>query len=201
MAKAKIKVQTSCRDCAMCTGNMLTGIGRSMGRAGANVATLGLAAVVRRHCKACDHAMSEHRGQLQNLPAEQAAAAVNPARWVPVGDGRNRWWDGEHWTDYHVANPSDVQEIEAAMSGLADGPPRWRQQPDGRFRWWGGVTFSDEYTRDPTGEIEYTQAAPAITASGGGGRADEIVKLAELHDAGVLTDEEFTAAKRRALGI
>lgn len=34
-----------------------------------------------------------------------------------------------------------------------------------------------------------------------GGAADELSKLAELHAAGVLTDQEFAAAKARALGL
>ena len=37
-------------------------------------------------------------------------------------------------------------------------------------------------------------AAPADTAS-------ELSKLAQLHDAGALTDDEFTAAKSKLLGI
>ncbi|MCR1984060.1 DUF4429 domain-containing protein [Cellulosimicrobium cellulans] len=37
----------------------------------------------------------------------------------------------------------------------------------------------------------------AVSASG----ADEVARLAELHAAGHLSEEEFTAAKRRALGI
>ena len=37
-------------------------------------------------------------------------------------------------------------------------------------------------------------------ASGGGGAADEIAKLADLRDKGVITDAEFQAAKAKALG-
>ena len=31
--------------------------------------------------------------------------------------------------------------------------------------------------------------------------ADEVVKLVELHKSGALSDEEFAAAKRKALGV
>lgn len=42
---------------------------------------------------------------------------------------------------------------------------------------------------------------PEPQLAGPGSHADELAKLAELHAAGVLTDEEFRAAKSRALGI
>ena len=36
--------------------------------------------------------------------------------------------------------------------------------------------------------------------AGGGGSADEIAKLAELHSAGKLTDDEYAQAKAKAIG-
>lgn len=44
-------------------------------------------------------------------------------------------------------------------------------------------------------------APEAPAAAPAGGAAAELTKLAELHAAGVLTDEEFAAAKARALGL
>jgi hypothetical protein len=41
---------------------------------------------------------------------------------------------------------------------------------------------------------------PAAAAASAGG-ADEVTRLVELHAAGHLSDEEFTAAKRQALGL
>jgi len=41
---------------------------------------------------------------------------------------------------------------------------------------------------------------PSATPTSDGSLADEMRKLAELHDAGVLADEEFAAAKQRLLG-
>lgn len=38
------------------------------------------------------------------------------------------------------------------------------------------------------------------TAGGGGSSAEEIAKLAELHQSGKLTDDEYARAKARALG-
>lgn len=37
-------------------------------------------------------------------------------------------------------------------------------------------------------------------AGSGGGTADELAKLAELHNAGTLSDEEYSAAKAKAIG-
>lgn len=42
--------------------------------------------------------------------------------------------------------------------------------------------------------VRPTDARPASTAEG-------LARLVELHDAGKLTDEEFAAAKRQALGL
>lgn len=47
---------------------------------------------------------------------------------------------------------------------------------------------------------QMTASSPASGASGGVG-VDDLTKLAELHVAGVLTDEEFAAAKAKALGL
>ncbi len=45
------------------------------------------------------------------------------------------------------------------------------------------------------------QAAPAAAAPPAGGVDAELKKLADLHKQGVITDEEFAAAKKKALGI
>jgi hypothetical protein len=48
-------------------------------------------------------------------------------------------------------------------------------------------------------EAAVAQAAPAPAAAAD--PSEQLKKLAELHDAGVLTDEEFAASKKKALGI
>ena len=42
-------------------------------------------------------------------------------------------------------------------------------------------------------------SAATVTASSGGSVADELAKLAQLRDSGVLTEEEFAAQKARLL--
>lgn len=49
--------------------------------------------------------------------------------------------------------------------------------------------------------LEQKSAPSPAPATNGGSSVDELKNLAELHAAGVLTDEEFAAAKARILGI
>lgn len=42
---------------------------------------------------------------------------------------------------------------------------------------------------------------PSTTETANGVAVDDLTKLAELHVAGVLTDEEFASAKAKALGL
>jgi hypothetical protein len=44
---------------------------------------------------------------------------------------------------------------------------------------------------------QYVAPPPAST----GGEIDELSRLAQMHDSGVLTDDEFTAAKAQLLGM
>ncbi len=46
-------------------------------------------------------------------------------------------------------------------------------------------------------QAEYIKS---VAGTGGGGTAEELEKLAKLHDSGVLTDEEFAAQKAKLLG-
>ena len=196
MPKA-VKVQMGCRDCRMCTGNVFTGAGRSMGRGAANVATLGVAALARKTCKQCGHPMSEHpRPAAQPVAASEARGAQAETGvegwWSPQADGRHRWWNGERWTDYYTNYPNDPAAVRKAMSALAANPPRWVVQDDGRERWWAGLGWIDDY------KVQLAAIEPVSTAPSA---ADEIKKLSDLHTAGVLTDDEFAAAKKKLLGI
>ncbi len=186
---AKLKVQTACRDCSMCTGHAFTGAGRSLGRGAADLATLGVAHLARRSCKMCGHPMSEH--QAQGTPMV-AIGDSNPPRWVRQEDRRYRWWNGECWTDYHTNYPTDAASVTSAMAAFVDNPPKWIKQDDGRLRWWAGENFTDDWKDDPTVEAELG-SAPKVSV------ADEIRKLAELHREGLLTDDEFADAKKRVL--
>lgn len=63
-------------------------------------------------------------------------------------------------------------------------------------------------TREHTQHVNYTGAPPVAmqvqspsATPAPSGPAEQITKLAELHQAGILTDEEFAAAKAKALGL
>ena len=58
---------------------------------------------------------------------------------------------------------------------------------------------SQDYQDEPQEEVPPAPPPPAPTS--GESETDEIQRLAELHDAGTLTDDEFAAAKAKALGI
>jgi len=47
---------------------------------------------------------------------------------------------------------------------------------------------------------EYAPAPPPPAPTSGASEMDELQQLAEMHDAGTLTDDEFAAAKAKILG-
>jgi hypothetical protein len=49
-------------------------------------------------------------------------------------------------------------------------------------------------------QLAAQQSAPVPAASAGGIDLEQLKKLGELHTAGILTDEEFAAAKAKLLG-
>lgn len=55
----------------------------------------------------------------------------------------------------------------------------------------------DAYQDEQISDLQAQQAQPAPTPSPD---LDELQKLAELHEEGALTDEEFEAQKKRVLG-
>lgn len=62
-----------------------------------------------------------------------------------------------------------------------------------------GRTDQGAYNRSVQDRFQATKQVPAPTPTDASTAADRVEKLAELHAAGVLTDEEFAAAKARAL--
>lgn len=50
-------------------------------------------------------------------------------------------------------------------------------------------------------EAHAADAAPSVPPASGGDDLDQLQKLADLHAAGILTDEEFAAKKAQILGL
>lgn len=50
-------------------------------------------------------------------------------------------------------------------------------------------------------EADAADAAPSVPSASGGDDLDQLQKLADLHAAGILTDEEFAAKKAQILGL
>jgi Short C-terminal domain len=90
--------------------------------------------------------------------------------------------------------------------------PLVRRRPLARAAMVGGVGYAAGKRRARAQEQETQQAAPPEqiqadqeSAQGGGGgmsemdRIDALKKLGELHDSGVLTDEQFEAEKEKLI--
>jgi hypothetical protein len=75
--------------------------------------------------------------------------------------------------------------VGAATAGVAYHAGKRRAQQD---------QYEQEAAEAPT---TYVAPAPATT----GGEIDELSRLAQMHASGVLTDDEFAAAKAQLLGI
>ena len=62
----------------------------------------------------------------------------------------------------------------------------------------------DEFNQEAAAAYQATQAPPPSAPAPAGPAPDtiaELERLSRLHESGALTDQEFTAAKARALGI
>jgi hypothetical protein len=63
---------------------------------------------------------------------------------------------------------------------------------------------ADEAPQDQYGQQQYAppqqQAPPPAAPSGGPSMADQLQQIAALHQQGVLSDDEFAAAKAKLLG-
>ncbi|MFN8197535.1 MAG: SHOCT domain-containing protein [Nakamurella multipartita] len=87
---------------------------------------------------------------------------------------------------------AEAQEYEQQQSAPEQQPqyqdPQYQQQP--------------QYQQPQYQQPQYQQPAPPAAAPAGGSNiADEIQRLASLKEQGILSDDEFAAAKAKLLGI
>lgn len=83
--------------------------------------------------------------------------------------------------------------VGAATTGAAYRAGRRRSEED-RFDQEASAAYPATREQPPA---QYVAPAPAST----GGEVDELSRLAQMHDSGALSDDEFAAAKAQLLGL
>jgi hypothetical protein len=77
--------------------------------------------------------------------------ATQPAPgWYDDGTGKQRWWDGFHWTDQYIDLREPDTQLRTDAGPAASGPaqPGWYDDQRGRTRWWDGRRW--------TGQVRYS---------------------------------------------
>ena len=82
--------------------------------------------------------------------------------------------------------------VGAAAAGVAYHAGQRRAEQD-QYNQEAAVPYTNQTEPPPP---EYVAPAPAST----GGEVDELSRLAQMHESGTLTDDEFAAAKAQLLG-
>jgi hypothetical protein len=83
---------------------------------------------------------------------------------------------------------------------------RWAQQDQSAYppQQYPPQQYAPQYAAPPPPQYAPPQYAPqqyAPAAPSAGSDLDTLTKMAQLHDQGVLTDEEFAAEKKKILGL
>lgn len=141
-----------------------------------------------------------------------------PAAWLadPTGRHQLRYWNGSAWTDY--VSDAGQQSTDPVSGGGAPQQQQGGNWTDKVAGWGQQAAAATSSAVDSAADAWNRQgqanaaAAPAATpaqpapspataanAAETSSIADQLHKLAELRDRGVLTDEEFQAQKARIL--
>lgn len=122
--------------------------------------TLGTATVVG----AARNKKARRRSDETQASSVQAAETTSaPAGWYDAGAGRQRWWDGQKWTDHFQADPR-----------YASAPPGWYDDGLGRQRWWDGF----EWTAHFQASQAIVVAPPVATSASAPGSPPRDVEVA-----------------------
>lgn len=69
-----------------------------------------------------------------------------PPGWYDDGSGRQRWWDGERWSNDVIDLREDLPVLrnDAGPANAPAAPAGWHEV-DGRQRWWDGRQWTNAY--------------------------------------------------------
>ncbi|HEV7757624.1 MAG TPA: SHOCT domain-containing protein [Acidimicrobiales bacterium] len=84
--------------------------------------------------------------------------------------------------------------VGAATAGVAYHAGRRRSEQD-QYNQQASAAYTA--SQGPPAPVQYVAPAPVST----GGEVDELSRLAQMHDSGALSDDEFVAAKTQLLGL
>ncbi|HEY3142088.1 MAG TPA: SHOCT domain-containing protein [Acidimicrobiales bacterium] len=87
--------------------------------------------------------------------------------------------------------------VGAATAGVAYHAGKRRVEQDQYNQQAADAYAASQSQPAPAPPPQYVAPPPAST----GGEVDELSRLAQMHDSGALTDDEFTAAKSSLLGL
>ena len=127
----------------------------ALGGALAGLALVGLTIGVAAAVGSVREKKARRRQEEARVVSAQPAAIISaPAGWYDIGSGRQRWWDGQAWTEHFQADPRS-----------AAAPAGWYDDGSGRQRWWDGQAWTGHFQADPR-----SVAAPAGWYDDGSGR-------------------------------
>jgi hypothetical protein len=87
--------------------------------------------------------------------------------------------------------------VGAATAGVAYHAGRRRSEQDQFDQQASAAYIATQDPPPPAPPVQYVAPAPVST----GGEVDELSRLAQMHDSGALSDDEFAAAKTQLLGL
>jgi outer membrane murein-binding lipoprotein Lpp len=100
---------------------------------------------------------------------------------------------GAYMAGKHMANKANQQAADEDYQNQRIDQLEQQQQPQGQY---GQQQNAPQQQDAPPPQ----QAPPPAAPAGGSSVADQLQQIATLHQQGVLSDDEFTAAKAKILG-
>ena len=217
------RVQTGCANCRRCTNSALGEGTRRASRGASAILTLGGSELVMagtRNCRACGHKLSLHREVAVDLPSAPSPTR-SPTAEQPWNVDPQRSSDTADQLDRKASKLEDKAgrlEAEAATCDETTGlgrmnaknkrgmARRYREEAARKRR--SAARYRHELNERasvPFESIQGSLATPAAESSTattevGPDLTDQLSRLAQMKAAGLLSDEEFSAAKAKLLG-